>query len=128
LTPGAFARATVYAVLVGAAGLLIGWLLWRRAAAGELDPYDSGTYWEGAFVAAVLLGLVSPHVSGTFAAAVGLVIAPIGGTFELAEETHSPFGPLGIIFVLPFAFILAFVAWGAFELRRRARSRFGMQR
>jgi hypothetical protein len=61
-------------VVVGCAGLLAGWLLWRRAAAGELDPYDSGVYWEGALVAALLLGLVSGHVSGIFTAAVGLVL------------------------------------------------------
>jgi hypothetical protein len=114
-------------VVVGCAGLLAGWLLWRRAAAGELDPYDSGVYWEGALVAALLLGLVSGHVSGIFTAAVGLVLAPIGGTFELAEETRSPFGPLGIVFVLPFAFVLAFVAWGGFALRGRL-ARFATSR
>ena len=114
----AIALELFYGVLVGSAGLVFGWLFWRKGAAGDADPYDNGIYWWGALAIALVLGGFSPKVSGIFAAAIGLVVAPIGGTFELAEETTSPFGALGIIFVIPFAFVLAFAAWGGFRLRR----------
>jgi hypothetical protein len=110
-----------YCVLVGSAALLFGWLLWRKGAAGDADPFDNGIYWLGALFIAFALGAFSPNILGIFTAAIGLVVAPIGGTFELAEETDSPFGALGIIFVIPFAFVLALAAWGGFALFSRHR-------
>ena len=43
---------------------------------------------------AFVLGALSPRVSGVFAAAIALVVAPIGGTFELGRGAESPFSAL----------------------------------
>ena len=116
--PGAAARALTFAAAV-AASTLVGWLLWRAAAAGDADPYDSGTFWNGSLFAAFAIGIVVRRRAVSTVAAAALVVPGIGGTFELANETDSPFGPLGIVFLLLFVPVFGAAAWLGTDVRQR---------
>jgi hypothetical protein len=111
-------------VVAGSGGFLIGWLLWTRAREGGADPYDSGVYWEGALVAAALFGLFLPRIPAVVTGVVAMSVHPIVWTFDAADEPpYSPFGALGVIFVIGYIPILLLVAWGARFARAKLRPR-----
>ena len=96
------------------AGISAGWLLWQEAASGGRDPYDSGTSLWGAIGAAVLIGAIAQSRVLAILSSTVLIVYPVISTFDLAERDHSPFGPLGVVFLfglLPVLFALTIAGW-----------------
>ncbi len=108
----------IFATLGVAGPLAAGWALWSLASRGGADPYDSRLYWLGALAVGFLAGVAAADSRVALAVPLPLIAYPFVNTFELAERTHSPFGPIGVVFLLFFAPVLAGATLGGAAVAR----------
>ena len=100
-----------------AAGAACGALLWARAAGTTPDPYDSGLFWQVSLLSAFAIGAVVADRNVAGLAGAAHVVYPVWWTFT--ETSDSPFGPLGVVFLVAFAGVVALPAFLGAWLRRR---------